>query len=164
MRSPATPASRKTSKATKDKAKIRKRKKPEWTLGPIPEDVFSPTNFSPEPKGPQAPNIPQIRRLEYLVTNPDLYEVADAVLLRKQPGTRGRTPHFPPYIYMIFLAAISVFGTALATEANLQHPDMWNIVRKGVRLRLGDEEADALPASGLDRISAQTTQSPPSPP
>ncbi|WP_234363794.1 MULTISPECIES: hypothetical protein [unclassified Streptomyces] len=143
--SPSTSAPRKLKKAAKAK------KKPDWIFGPTPRDIFSPAGFDPEPKGPEARHIPEIERLALVVANPALYEVATAVLPGKEPGTRGRTPHYPPYVFLIYVCALSVFNTARSTEANLQHKTIWEIVREGVRRCLGDDEADSLPDTGPQR-------------
>ncbi|MEW2130644.1 hypothetical protein [Streptomyces sp. NPDC005435] len=139
------------AKAPKNPSRGTRPKKPDWILGPTPQDIFSPVGFQPEPKGPEARHISEIERFEFVVANPALYEVAAAVLPREKPGTRGRTPRYPPYIFLIYVCANSVFNTARATGANLQHDVIWKTVREGVRQCLGDKEADSLPATGSQR-------------
>jgi hypothetical protein len=144
-RKPAKKAAKKTAKSSRKSAR---QKKPDWTLGPIPQDILSPANFRPEPKAPEAPNIPDITRLEYVVANPALYEVAAAVFPPKIRKQRGRPAHYPPYIYLIYLASIAIFDSSRSATSTLQHPDMWKVVLTGVRRQLGDSEADALPDRG----------------
>uniref|UniRef100_UPI003D73C833 hypothetical protein n=1 Tax=Streptomyces sp. YPW6 TaxID=2840373 RepID=UPI003D73C833 len=93
----ASSSQRKKSPATKARKKARAKKKKDWIMGPVPEDIFSPANFQPEPKCPEARPIHALERLRYVVANPAVYEVAAAVLPGKLPGTHGRPPHYPPY-------------------------------------------------------------------
>ncbi|MGW0207523.1 hypothetical protein ACWDZ8_17520 [Streptomyces sp. NPDC003233] len=131
------------------KPKPRTKKKPDYVMGPTPKDVFS---FSrPEPPGPSARPLPALERLELLVANPDLYDVADKVYPGRAPGTPGRRPAYSPFVYLILLASISIFDTAEMACANFQHEHMWKIVREGVRQHRGDAAADGLPETGPQR-------------
>ncbi|MFC5027869.1 hypothetical protein ACQFX6_17390 [Streptomyces sp. DSM 41987] len=126
-----------------------KKRKPDYIMGPVPRDVFSLS--SPEPPGPAARSLPELERLEFLVANPDLYEVAEQVFPTRTPGTRGRRPAYPPFIYLILLASVSIFETAEMACANLQHEHMWKTVREAVREHCGDAAADDLPETGPQR-------------
>ncbi|WP_236655358.1 hypothetical protein [Streptacidiphilus carbonis] len=120
-----------------------KRAKP-YTIGPIPDDVFGSAADKPEPRGPQAPHITPDRRFAALAHNQQLYQVATTVLPDKPDGSSGRPPGFPPYVYLLFAASISIFGSARSTQAHLQRPLYWDIVREGVTACLGTEEAGRL--------------------
>ncbi|MFB8394036.1 hypothetical protein [Streptomyces yangpuensis] len=128
-----------------------RKKEPDWILGAVPQDALSPVGFRPEPKGAEARNIPDLERLAFLVANPALYEVAAEVFPRKTSGNAGRPAHYPPYIYLIFVAAISIFSSARSVEANFRLGSVWKIVVEGVRHCLGDKEADLLPETGPER-------------
>jgi len=118
-----------------------------WELGPIPDDIFGSADDPPEPKSRRAPHLNIPARLRAVTHNPDIYRAAAAVFIKPEGPTPGRPQKYQPHIYLIYDCAISIFGTATATESNLAAPEFWNIVREGIRSVLGDEEADAL----LDR-------------
>lgn len=138
-------APKRRSSASKSKTK----RKPDYVMGPVPKDVFSLSR--PEPPGPSARSLPELERLELLVANPDLYDVADKVFPARTPGTWGRRPAYPPFIYMILLASISIFDTAEMACASFQHEHVWKTVREGVRQLRGDAAADGLPETGPQR-------------
>ncbi|WP_409471467.1 hypothetical protein [Streptomyces sp. HC307] len=131
------------------KPKKKAKRKPDYVMGPVPRDVFSLSRR--EPPGPPARSLPELERLELLVSNPDLYDVADQVFPGRTPGARGRRPAYPPFIYLIVLASISIFETAEMACANFQHEHMWKTVREGVRQHRGDTTADSLPETGPQR-------------
>ncbi|MFE2844794.1 hypothetical protein ACFXKS_14710 [Streptomyces scopuliridis] len=146
-KSTATKTAKKTAKSPRKTAK----KKPKWIFGPIPQDILSPANFRPEPKAPEAPSICDLTRLEYVVANPALYEVAATVFPPKIRKGPGRPARYPPYIYLIYLICIAIYDSSRRTDATLRHPDTWKAVCVGVRRQLGDKEADALPNRGPSR-------------
>ncbi|WP_234312937.1 hypothetical protein [Streptomyces seoulensis] len=120
----------------------------EYLYGAIPDDAFGAATDRPPPKGPEAPALTQDERFEYLVNNPDLYTAAAAL---PGPSDVGRPAHYPPVIYLIFLCAISLFGSARSTASHLQRPLWWETVRQAVRRHQGDEAADALKPVGPSR-------------
>nr|BFD92918.1 hypothetical protein KitaXyl93_42780 [Kitasatospora sp. Xyl93] len=135
--------------STKTSASTGKTKKTKpYTIGPTPDDVFGSAVDQPEPRGPQAPHITPDRRFTALTHNQRLYQVAAAVLPAKPEGSSGRPPLFPPYIYLLFAASISIFGSARSTQAHLRQPLFWGILKAGVTACLGTEEADRLPDAG----------------
>lgn len=119
-----------------------------WLLGPIPDDVFGSTSTPPPPPGPQAPPLTIDERFEYLLNNPDLFAAGRQTLPTREPGSVGRPPEYPPYIYFIFLCSISVFGSARSTARHLQRDLWWSWVREAVRKHLGPEESGALKPTG----------------
>ncbi|MDI5971412.1 hypothetical protein POF50_019070 [Streptomyces sp. SL13] len=129
--------------------KPKQKRKTDYQVGPTPKDVFSLS--SPEPLGPPARTLSEIERLELLIANPYLYEVAGTIFPSRMPGAPGRRPTYPPFIYLILLASISIFNTAEMACANFQHPYMWKTVREGVRQQLGNVAADELPEVGPQR-------------
>lgn len=133
------------------KKRSRPAKKPkakDYTLGAIPNDAFGDPSAPSPPRGPEAPPLSIDERFEYLITNPDLYTAARAALPVRGPGSVGRPLSYPPFIYVIFLCAISVFGSARSTACHLQRPLWWNAVREAVREAVGPGEADALAPVG----------------
>ncbi|MDW4903941.1 hypothetical protein RB628_00925 [Streptomyces sp. ADMS] len=140
-------ATKRRTTASKPRAKTKR--KPDYIMGPVPKDVFSLSR--PEPPGPSARSLSELESLRLLVANPDLYDVADRVLPTRAPGDRGRPPAYPPYIYLIFLASISIFKTAEKACANFEEELMWKTVREGVRQHRGNVAADGLPEIGPKR-------------
>ncbi|WP_407838733.1 hypothetical protein ACE1OC_23925 [Streptomyces sp. DSM 116496] len=122
-----------------------------WLLGPAPDDAFGAAADLPPKHGPEAPHLTIDERFEYLVTNPDLYAVAQQALPAPRDGQAGRPLTFPPYIFFVFLCAISVFGSARGTAACLARPLWWEPVRRAVREFIGSDAADALPDRGPTR-------------
>lgn len=122
-----------------------------WLLGPIPDDVFGSACDPPPPPGPEAPPIAIDERFEHLLHNPDLYTAIRTALPARKPHSVGRPPAYPPYVYFLFLCAISVFGSARSTARHLQRDMWWGAVREAVRKHLGPEEADALRPVGPNR-------------
>ncbi|MFI6940382.1 hypothetical protein ACIBI4_14005 [Streptomyces sp. NPDC050418] len=136
--------SRRSTKKKSDEGKT-------WLLGPIPDDAFgSASDPAPQPS-PEAPPLAIDQRFEYLIRNPDLYDVAQSVLPSRGPGKVGRPLTFPPYVYFIFLCAISIFGSARSTAAHLARSMWWEPIRAAVHEFIGPEEAEALPAAGPTR-------------
>ncbi|ATL28476.1 hypothetical protein [Streptomyces formicae] len=119
----------------------------DYIVGPAPDDAFGSPSGPPPPRGPEAPPLSIDERFEFLITNPDLYAVAREVLPAREPGSVGRMLSYPPFVYVIFLCAISVFGSARSTAHHLQRPLWWGAVRELV----GPAEADALAPVGPNR-------------
>ncbi|MEU8870169.1 hypothetical protein AB0D24_03230 [Streptomyces javensis] len=87
----------------------------------------------------------------------DLYRLADA--LASAPGPRrGRPPHYPPYVYLLFLALRGIHGSARYCAGDLQDPGVWTTIRGGVAHHLGADEAARLPETGPSRHQWQHAQ------
>ncbi|MGY4930510.1 hypothetical protein ACWD7T_05225 [Streptomyces sp. 900116325] len=124
------------------------KKKPDYVLATIPDDTFGAATDPLPAKSPEAPPLTADERFEYLLDNPDLYAAARAL---PGPGRVGRPAHHPPVVYLVFLCAISLFGSARATSCHLQRPIWWDLVRAGIRTHMGDELADSLQPVGPSR-------------
>ena len=131
---------------TSQKPGKRKAKAPSYKVGPFPDDIFN-FPYTP-PDSPKAEVVTLDERFEYLVTNPQLHQVAREILPAPAAGGAGRPAEYPRYIYFIFLCAISVFGSARSTAAHLARPMWWGMLREAVGNYAGEQEAQALPASG----------------
>lgn len=123
------------------KRKQAKKKVPDYTVGPIPDDAFGAAADPPPPPGPEAPPISIDARFEYLLNNPDLYTAAASL---PDASRVGRPAHYPSVVYLIFLCSISIFGSARSTACSLQRPLWWDQVLNAVRSHSGDEAAAAL--------------------
>ena len=72
--------------------------------------------------------VSALERLEALVANDALYELADAGPRPRRPG--GRPRDYPVFMWLLFDALLSVYGTARRVEAELAHPIVWNLIRR----------------------------------
>lgn len=87
----------------------------------------------------------------------DVYLLAE--LLQSSPGPRrGRPPHYPPYIYLLFCALRGIHGSARYCAGDLQDPNVWDTIRDGVAHHLGHDEAARLPETGPSRHQWQHAQ------
>lgn len=87
----------------------------------------------------------------------DLYRLTE--VLASTPGPRrGRPPHYPPYVYLLFLALRGIHGSARYCAGDLQDPSVWNTIRSGVARHLGKAEAARLPEAGPSRHQWQHAQ------
>ncbi|QKV93015.1 hypothetical protein HUT19_15660 [Streptomyces sp. NA02950] len=87
----------------------------------------------------------------------DLYILAET--LTPDPGPRrGRPPHYPPYLYLLFLALRGIHGSARYCAGDLQDPSVWAAIRAGVAHHLGADEAARLPDAGPSRHQWQHAQ------
>src|SRR5688572_14228148 len=73
-----------------------------------------------------------LERLEALVANLALYELADAVP-KPDPSTGGRPRQYPVFMWLLFDALLSVYGSGRKVEAELAHPTVWQRLRRHVR-------------------------------
>ncbi|MFD0367741.1 hypothetical protein [Streptomyces sp. NPDC127114] len=97
------------------------------------------------------------RRVRDVARFEDLYRLAAA--LEDEPGPRrGRPPHYPPYVYVLFLALRGIHGSARYCAGDLQDATVWNTVREGVAHHLGSDEARRLPQAGPSRHQWQHAQ------
>ncbi|MDJ0342320.1 hypothetical protein QMK19_21530 [Streptomyces sp. H10-C2] len=126
----------------------RTQKAPAYVMGAIPDDTFGAATDPPPPKGPEAPPLTVSKRFKYLLDNPDLYTAVSAF---PSPSRVGRPAVHPPIAYLVFLCAISLFGSARATASHFEEEQWWDVVRQGVRTHMGDEAADALRSTGPTR-------------
>lgn len=87
----------------------------------------------------------------------DLYRLAE--VLQAPPGPRrGRPPHYPPYVYLLFSALRGIHGSARYCAGDLQSPSVWEAIRSGVAHHLGSDEAGRLPEAGPSRHQWQHAQ------
>ncbi|MFD1273020.1 hypothetical protein ACFQ51_18355 [Streptomyces kaempferi] len=125
-----------------------------YVMAEVPDDTFGAATDPLPPKSPEAPPLTTDERFEYLLNNPDLYAAARSL---PGPSRVGRPAQHPPVVYLIFLCAISLFGSARATACHLQRPLWWDLVRMSVRTHMGDAVADALCRSARPEASGTTT-------
>ncbi len=78
--------------------------------------------------------VSALERVEALLANPALYELADLVP-DPAPDAGGRHRDYPTFMWLFYEALISVYGSARRVEAELAHPLVWNLIRKTIRRR-----------------------------
>ena len=79
-----------------------------------------------------------LERIEALLANPALYELADQIPTR-QPGTPGRPSLYPVWMWLLYEALISIYGSARAVETELSHPTVWHLIRRRTRRALKEQ-------------------------
>lgn len=94
--------------------------------------------------------VSAFERLEALVANDALYELADAVP-SPDPTAGGRPRMFPVYMWLLYDALLSVWGSARRVEAELAHPIVWNQLRSLIAARFPDQPERWLPAKPMRR-------------
>src|SRR5258707_170241 len=78
--------------------------------------------------------VSALERVEALLANPALYELADLVP-DPAPDAGGRRRDYPTYMWLLYEALISVYGSARRVEAELAHPVVWDLIRRTIRHR-----------------------------
>jgi hypothetical protein len=94
--------------------------------------------------------VSAFERLEALVDNDALYELADAVPT-PDPSAGGRPRMFPVYMWLLYDALLSVWGSARRVEAELAHPIVWNQLRALVKTKFPDQADRWLPTTPMRR-------------
>ncbi len=82
--------------------------------------------------------VSALERLEALVANPELYALADAVDV-PDPADGGRRRDFPVFMWVLYDALVTVYGSARKVEAELAHPIVWNHLRQLIADQFPDE-------------------------
>lgn len=103
--------------------------------------------------------VPFLEQLEAIVANEAVYEIAKWIP-EGRPDLGGRPRHYPTYMYVLYDALISVFGSARRVDTELGHPRMWGYLRDLIRQRFPKEPAKWLQAKPIRRhywLYARTT-------
>jgi hypothetical protein len=94
--------------------------------------------------------VPTLERVEAILRNPALFELAS--LVPEQDFSRGgRRRDYPAFMWLAFDALLSVYGSARQVEAELAHPVVWDFVRRLVRERYPKDPSQWLPARPMRR-------------
>jgi hypothetical protein len=96
------------------------------------------------------PGTSTFDRIDALLANPALYELADAVPM-PDPRAGGRPRHYPTFMWVLFDALLSVYGSARRVEVELAHPIIWNHISTTIRQRFPDDPERRLPAKPMKR-------------
>ncbi len=94
--------------------------------------------------------VSALERVEAILTNPATYRLAERI--PEFDGSRGgRRRHYPTYMWIVFEALISVFGSARQVEAELAHPLVWQLARRLVREQFSKDPSQWLPEKPMRR-------------
>ena len=94
--------------------------------------------------------VPALERLEALIANDALFELADAV--PEVPRERGGRPRqYPAYMWVLYDALLSVYGSGRRVEAELAHPIVWRHLRGLIAGRFPDRPDLHLPPEPMRR-------------
>ncbi|MDA9293049.1 hypothetical protein N9Q18_01045 [bacterium] len=91
-----------------------------------------------------------LERLEAIVANDALYRLADLVPIQ-HPSTGGRPRLYPAYMWLLFDALLSVYGSGRRVEAELAHPVVWDRLQSLIREKFPAEPDRWLPARPIRR-------------
>ena len=98
--------------------------------------------------GSRPGGVPKLERVEAIVENPAIYQLAE-LIPAADPGRGGRRRQYPEYMWLIYEALLSVFGSARQVEAELSHPTVWGLLRDRVRRQFPKDPSDASPSLSL---------------
>ena len=92
--------------------------------------------------------VSALERVEALLANPALYQLAEVV---PDAENGGRPRDYPTYMWLLYEALISVYGSARRVEAELAHPVVWTLIRDTTRARFRHQPEMQLPAQPMRR-------------
>jgi hypothetical protein len=97
-----------------------------------------------------AVGVAALKRVEALIANPALYELAE--LVPTPDRERGGRPRlYPVFMWILYDALLSIYGSARQVEAELAHPVIWNHLSDLVRRQFPQTPAMWLPAEPMRR-------------
>jgi hypothetical protein len=99
--------------------------------------------------GKHSRGVSALERVEALLANQALYELADLVPAASEDG--GRRRDYPPFMWLLYEALITVYGSARRVEAELAHPIVWNLIRKTIKQRFPGRRELHLPQNPMRR-------------
>src|SRR5690349_20289701 len=76
--------------------------------------------------------VSALERVEALLANPALYELAE-LIPEPDHSAGGRRRDYPTFMWLLYEALISVYGSARRVEAERAHPLVWRHVHATVR-------------------------------
>src|SRR5712692_6324072 len=100
--------------------------------------------------GRRSGGVPKLERVEAIVENPAIYQLAE-LIPTADLGRGGRRRQYPEYMWLIYEALLSVYGSARQVEAELSHPLVWDFLRRQIRTKFPTELSRWLPATPMRR-------------
>src|SRR5207253_814772 len=98
-----------------------------------------------------SPGVADLDRVEAILRNPALYELAALIPGPRQGEGGGRPRDYPDYMYLVYEALISVYGSARQVEAELAHRVVWKVIRRAVKRQFPDDLKMRLPSRPMRR-------------
>jgi hypothetical protein len=94
--------------------------------------------------------VPDLERVEAIINNDAIYTLAE--IIPDTDTTRGgRQRHYPTYMWIVYEALISVYGSARKVDAELSHPVVWDFLRNAMRARFAHRPDQWLPPTPMRR-------------
>jgi hypothetical protein len=94
--------------------------------------------------------VAALERVEAVLENPALYELA--ALVPDADRTRGGRPRqYAPYVWLLFEALLSVYGSARQVEAELAHPVVWQFCQRKICDHFPNDPTQWLPEQPIRR-------------
>src|SRR5690242_21711270 len=81
--------------------------------------------------------VSALERVEALLANPALFELAELVPDADRTAG-GRRRDYPAFMWLLYEALISVYGSARRVEAELAHPLVWRLISTTIQHRYPD--------------------------
>src|SRR5437764_14967644 len=94
--------------------------------------------------------VPALERVEAIVENRAGYELA-ALIPDADHTHGGRHRQYPEYMWLIYEALLSVYGSARQVEAELSHPLVWDFLRRKIRAKFPHDPGRWLPDTPMRR-------------
>ncbi|HYN35494.1 MAG TPA: hypothetical protein VEV82_00810, partial [Actinomycetota bacterium] len=91
-----------------------------------------------------------LSRVEAIISNPAFFRLAK-LIPRPSAEQGGRRRQYPDYMLLVYEALISVYGSARQVEAELAHPIVWRLLRKGVKKMFPKHPGRHLPRRPMRR-------------
>ena len=107
----------------------------------------------------RAPGVSVLERVEAILRNPAVYELA-ALVPEPDRSRGGRRRQYPVFMWIVYEALLSVYESARQVEAELAHPVVWAFVRRLVREQFAQDPSRWLPERPMRRhhyLYARTT-------
>jgi hypothetical protein len=94
--------------------------------------------------------VAALERVEAILANRAIYELAE-LIPPADLSNGGRRRHYPEFMWLVFEALLSVYGSARRVEAELSHPLVWELLRRNVRQRFRRDRSKWLPDAPMRR-------------
>jgi hypothetical protein len=94
--------------------------------------------------------VAALERVEAILANRAIYDLAE-LIPPADLSRGGRRRHYPEFMWLIYEALLSVYGSARQVEAELSHPVVWDLLRARVRRQFPKDPSRWLPAAPMRR-------------
>lgn len=94
--------------------------------------------------------VSALERVEAILRNRAVFEIADEIATADR-SRGGRPRHYPTFMWVVYAALQSVYGSARRVEAELAHPVVWQLVRDLVRQQFPNDPSQWLPDRPMRR-------------